>query len=707
MKRLLIALFVVASVTQAVASDCWNNVAGTQTNCAQVPTFLNGSNQTVPVSSANPLPIAGAGGGGTSSTFSAAFPAAGTAVGAEFLTTPPTLTNGQMVPFFTDINGNLKVNVVVGGGTGGTSSTFGAAFPGTGTAIGAKNGANMVNLVADGSGNLDVNCIVGCAGGTTSNATSGVATSATNGASVAWLYLFNGTTWDQAQADASKNLKVNVAAGAVTANAGTNLNTSLLALDTSISGILNTQGSTTAGEKGPLIQGAVTSATPSYTVNQTSPLSLDTNGTLRVQVLGVPSLATGASTSGLQPTNVVQNTVTAGQTGTLGMAASTSAAPSFIDGRSNPLSTDLSGNLRVAAATLPLPAGAATAALQPTNATQGSTTSGQTGGLSQGAVTTTAPTYTTAQTNPLSLTTAGGLRVDGSGATQPISGTVTANQGTAGATWPVAASVADAADVALGATTDGVWSGTGSSTVTSTLRYIGNVVAGPIATGTNSIGQVTANAGTNLNTSALALSANQPTNAAQGSTTAGQTGNLLQAGVLTAPPSYTTAQTSPLTMDLAGNLRVVSSSWSNGPLNAMTVTTASHATGTVIGIASTNQPIQFLKTSAEGHIDSIEVTSKAVVASTITAYVFRLFPSSTTLTDAAAPAINAADVTKLLGAYPLSSPNSGLGTHTVWSKENIDVNIVANSFWILLVNTGAAFTPVSTTDFDIRVTGHY
>lgn len=65
---------------------------------------------------------------------------------------------------------------------------------------------------------------------------------------------------------------------------------------------------------------------------------------------------------------------------------------------------------------------------------QGSTTSGQNGILAQGAVTTAAPTYTTGQTDPLSLNTSGGLRVDGSGVTQPVSGTVTANQGTANAT---------------------------------------------------------------------------------------------------------------------------------------------------------------------------------------------------------------------------------------------------------------------------------
>lgn len=53
---------------------------------------------------------------------------------------------------------------------------------------------------------------------------------------------------------------------------------------------------------------------------------------------------------------------------------------------------------------------------------QGSTTSGQTGVLSQGAVTTAAPAYTTAQTSPFSLTLTGDLRtqaqgVDASGAT--------------------------------------------------------------------------------------------------------------------------------------------------------------------------------------------------------------------------------------------------------------------------------------------------
>lgn len=60
------------------------------------------------------------------------------------------------------------------------------------------------------------------------------------------------------------------------------------------------------------------------------------------------------------------------------------------------------------------------------NLAQASTTSGQTGPLVQTATTTAAPAYTTAKTNPLSTTTAGNLRVDGSSVTQPVSGTVTA-----------------------------------------------------------------------------------------------------------------------------------------------------------------------------------------------------------------------------------------------------------------------------------------
>jgi hypothetical protein len=127
-----------------------------------------------------------------------------------------------------------------------------------------------------------------------------------------------------------------------------------------------------------------------------------------------------------------------------------SAAPTWNVGEYKPLSCDTSGNLRtsgggggggsvtqgtspwVISGTITLPTGAATSANQPTNAAQGSTTSGQTGTLVQGAVTTAAPSYTNAQTSPLSLTTGGMLRVDASGTVQAVSQSGTWRTGSEG-----------------------------------------------------------------------------------------------------------------------------------------------------------------------------------------------------------------------------------------------------------------------------------
>lgn len=80
----------------------------------------------------------------------------------------PSYTNALSSPLSIDPNGGLRVNVIAGGG--GTSS-FGAAFPASGQAIGAKNGANMVNLTADGSNNLNININAASAAPLASNIT--------------------------------------------------------------------------------------------------------------------------------------------------------------------------------------------------------------------------------------------------------------------------------------------------------------------------------------------------------------------------------------------------------------------------------------------------------------------------------------------------------------------------------------------------------
>ena len=100
-----------------------------------------------------------------------------------------------------------------------------------------------------------------------------------------------------------------IVSGTVTADIGT---TGGLALDATISALQIAQGSTTSGQSGSLIQGAVTALAPSYTSGRTNPLSLTTSGALRVdgsattQPISASSLPlpTGAATSSNQVTEL-------------------------------------------------------------------------------------------------------------------------------------------------------------------------------------------------------------------------------------------------------------------------------------------------------------------------------------------------------------------------------------------------------------------
>jgi hypothetical protein len=59
----------------------------------------------------------------------------------------------------------LNVAITSGGGSGGTASSFSSAFPATGTAVGASDGTNMKPLSVDGSGYLEVNVKAGSGSG--------------------------------------------------------------------------------------------------------------------------------------------------------------------------------------------------------------------------------------------------------------------------------------------------------------------------------------------------------------------------------------------------------------------------------------------------------------------------------------------------------------------------------------------------------------
>ena len=73
----------------------------------------------------------------------------------------------------------------------------------------------------------------------------------------------------------------------------------LLVNDSTLVAKFFSQGSTTSGQVGPLIQGAVSTSNPSYTNAQTSPLSLTTDGKLRVNATlsGTTKPVYGSTTS--------------------------------------------------------------------------------------------------------------------------------------------------------------------------------------------------------------------------------------------------------------------------------------------------------------------------------------------------------------------------------------------------------------------------
>jgi hypothetical protein len=115
-------------------------------------TVLQGSSPVSVTGSAGLFPVTGSGG----------------LIGANVSQLGGTALSGANV--VDTVNTALRVNIVAGGGSGGTSSNFGSSFPSAGTAVGAQNPTGkMAALNVDGSGNLLVNVQVG--GGASSGST--------------------------------------------------------------------------------------------------------------------------------------------------------------------------------------------------------------------------------------------------------------------------------------------------------------------------------------------------------------------------------------------------------------------------------------------------------------------------------------------------------------------------------------------------------
>lgn len=74
----------------------------------------------------------------------------------------------------------------------------------------ACTSGNDCRIRIDSHSYLFVDCAVGCAGGSFNNNADAVATSATNGQSAAWLYGYNGATWDRLRSSIANGLQVDV-----------------------------------------------------------------------------------------------------------------------------------------------------------------------------------------------------------------------------------------------------------------------------------------------------------------------------------------------------------------------------------------------------------------------------------------------------------------------------------------------------------------
>lgn len=84
---------------------------------------------------------------------------------------------------------------------------------------------------------------------------------------------------------------------AVQANAGTNLNTSALGLETTLTKLPIAQSTALGSNSGTMVQGSVTTGAPAYTTGNINPLSLTTTGDLRTRPLSTGTIASALPTS--------------------------------------------------------------------------------------------------------------------------------------------------------------------------------------------------------------------------------------------------------------------------------------------------------------------------------------------------------------------------------------------------------------------------
>lgn len=218
--------------------------------------------------------------------------------GCQFNTTPTTITSGNASPCQTDNAGNRLVNLK--------------------TAIPAgTNTIGKINILGNAGGTLDT-----AAGTSASTALGiqGIASGVAVGISAASLPLPSGAATAANQTGVQGTVAAGTAPTDMVVQGGV-YNSTLPTLTTgqsaavqldssgrpiiSPSSLTIAQGSTTSGQTGSLVFGAVTTAAPSYTTALSNPLSLGTDGGLRTE-LATPANSGVGATGSAAPADAVQ-----------------------------------------------------------------------------------------------------------------------------------------------------------------------------------------------------------------------------------------------------------------------------------------------------------------------------------------------------------------------------------------------------------------
>ena len=306
----------------------------------------------------------------------------------------------------------------------------------------------------------------------------------------------------------------------------------------------------------------------------------------------------------------------------------------------------------------------------------------------------------------------------------------------------------------------------GNATVVGTGTFAVQVTSMPavqLANGTNNIGTVTlsSNSVVSLSGGSLVLGAGSnaigsitntsfgatQSNAAALNATVAGTGTFLtqvQGFATTAAPTYANGTNQALSLDGSGNLRVTGTftggNAAAGTIGATPPTSGdyiAYSNGTaLVGVSPTTQlPVSPYGLTSQtqvnptitassaytagyvvggkltfsnvvrgtsGVVQSVSIACKSVQTSGFKLYLFTTNPSNSTWADKTAPSINSADVPYLLDVINLSAYDSGLGTMTLYTSDNVGraFNAASSNLYGVLVTTA---TPTFASSSDLFI----